>query len=179
MSVRNVGVPVTVTVAFSNVRSLRTSCTAFDPSAKVSSGALPTSTAASTACRASGMNAWSGLRIDEGTVGWSNQLLVCVDREAVVAEEEELHPVGIVHASASPAAPSRSDVTTASCWRSCGGRGIGFAGDGAGDDLAGDTLGDEVLRPLQQRHRRHDRLDRVALQHLGFDFAELGRRWPA
>ncbi len=113
MSVRKVGVPVIVTDALSNVRPASASLTALEPSARSSRGALPTSTAAKTACRGSGTNARNGLR----TTSWSSagtiNALSASMLNPVLSNSRNFTQSGL-SSDCSPAAPSRMVVMPAS-----------------------------------------------------------------
>ena len=93
MSVRNVGVPVIVTVAFSNVRSANTSCTAAEPFAKRVERGVADEHRGQHRVTGVGDEGLQRLANDELAVGWCDQLVLRVDGEAVVAEERGTSPM--------------------------------------------------------------------------------------
>jgi hypothetical protein len=122
-----------------------------EPAASPSSGALPVSTAAKIAWRASGTNARSAVR----TTSWSSAAPRARRRRRARSRRcrtRGTHPGGVVEALvAGGAEPQRGDhrVGPATLLR----RRVGLAFDRPGEDLAGGAGGDQVVGPREQRDR--------------------------
>ena len=74
---------------------------------------------------------------------------VCVEGVSVVAEDQEFHPLRVVHALLTGCPePQRGDHRA--LLTGCLAGRVRVSLDRAGDDLAGDSFGDQILCPLRK-----------------------------